>query len=178
MQRYFDFSRLIRKYSSDFVALTLSEGWYSDSGVWINGDVIKTTLTGAIINHRESKILRSEGTLGAKDKALYMLKPIDDKLQGAKVIHDDNVYSISDCLENAKFTGVYAYTLKYISAFKDFAPDYDLTAALERLEKRLDGVLVDTMPHRPHRSVAKQSERLEKRLDGVLIDKEVISTDR
>lgn len=142
--QYFNFSRLVNKYSSEFTAITLSTGYYDDSGDWVNGDVIKNNLRGAIIGQRESKIFRSEGALTEKDKRLFTLAPIDDKLHGAKVIYDGNIYSITDCAENAKFTGVYAYTLKYISAFKETTSDYDLTIELERLEKRLDGVLGET----------------------------------
>ena len=142
--QYFNFFRLIKKYSSEFTAITLENGYYDDTGDWINGDTVKTVLTGAIISHKESRIFRSEGTLTEKDKRLFTLSPIDNKLIGAKLIHDGNIYGLLDCSENATFTGVYAYTLKYVSAFKDVAPDYDLTTDLERLAKRLDGVLINS----------------------------------
>lgn len=48
-----------------------------------------------------------------------MLKPLEQALKGAKVVYNGKVYSIEDCGENAEFTGVYAYTLKYCSAFKE-----------------------------------------------------------
>lgn len=172
--QYYNFTRLIKKYSSEFTAITLTEGYYDDTGDWVNGSLSAVKLNGAIISHKESKIFRSEGALTEKDKRLFVFQPIDDKLHGAKVIHDDysgkNVYSIVDNVENSKFTGVFAYTLKYVSAFKDFAPDYDLTEALERLEKRLDGVLVDTEPPKPDSSFSEATTRLEKRLGGVDYD--------
>lgn len=116
--QYFNFSRLINKYMTDFTAITFSEGYYNDSGDFVKGEKTETTLQGAIINYKESTVRRSEGTLTAQDKRLFMLKPLEQALKGAKVIHDGKTYSIEDCGENAMFSGVYAYTLKYCSAFK------------------------------------------------------------
>lgn len=113
----FDFSYLINKYATEFIAEIPPEGKYNDAGEWEAGAATKKTLHGAIISHRESKIFRSEGTLTGKDKALYMLEPLEKSLHGAKVIHGDKIYSIGDLLENSGFTGVWAYTLKYVSAF-------------------------------------------------------------
>lgn len=135
---YFNFSRLVNKYSSEFTAITLQTGYYNDSGDWVDGEAAEITLQGAIIKHRDSKIYKSNGTLTAKDRALFLLEPLDDKLTGVQVVYEDDVYSIEDNLENAKFTGVYKYTLKYVSAFKDKLQG-DLTDEAERLEKRLDG---------------------------------------
>ena len=112
-------------------------------------DQEKIDLEGAIISFKESKVYRSEGTYTANDKRLFMLKPIDDKLNGAKVAYEGKVYSVEDNTENAKFTGVYAYTLKFCSAFKNKEHDYDLTDAVWKLEQRLDGTLVEKAPTPP-----------------------------
>lgn len=168
--QYFNFSRLINKYKSDFTCITLAEGYFNDAGDWVKGETVLSNMSGAIISHTDLKIFRSEGTLTEKDKRLFMLKPIDNKLIGAKVIHEGNAYSLNDCLENAKFTGVYVYTLKYISAFKDVAPEYDLTEDLERLEKRLDGTLVDEGEIPPDTTYTDESLRLAQRLGGESID--------
>lgn len=165
--QYFNFSRLVNKYSTDFTAITLSAGYFDDAGTWVEGETVLTELRGAIISHTESKIFRSEGALSVKDKRLFMLQPIDNKLIGAKVVYEKDAYSLSDCLENSKFTGVYAYTLKYVSAFKEIAADYDLTEDLERLEKRLDGILVDEEKPLPDNSFKEAAESLEKRLEGL-----------
>ena len=117
MAQYFNFQRLIEKYSTDFIVEIPSEGDWNDAGEWEAGAPKQKTLHGAIISHSESKIYRSEGTLTGQDRALYMLEPLENALHGAKVIHGDNVYSIGDLLNNAPFTGVYAYTLKCVSAF-------------------------------------------------------------
>ena len=52
----YNFSRLIKKYRSEFKTITLANGYYNDSGDWVKGDETETVLTGAIINFTEDKI--------------------------------------------------------------------------------------------------------------------------
>jgi hypothetical protein len=118
MQLY-NFKRLIRKYNSEFTLITLTDGYYDDAGDWIKGEVKETTLNGAVISFKESKIYRSEGTLTTNDRRLFTLEPVPNALKGTKAVVNGILYSIEDCTENAKFTGVYAYTLRYISAFNE-----------------------------------------------------------
>lgn len=114
--QYFNFQRLIKKYETNFTLITQSDGKY-EYGEWVEGEKKQDNLKGAIISHKESKIFRAEGTLKAKDKRLFMTQPIEKALEGAKVIYNGSVYNVEDCSDNAIFTGVYAYTLKYVSAF-------------------------------------------------------------
>lgn len=114
----FDFTDLIEEHSSDFVAEIPSKGEYNDLGDYVKSEPIRKTLRGAIISHRESKIFRSAGALTGKDMALYMLEPLENALQLAKIYFEGNEYRVGDLLTNHKFTGVWAYTLKYVSAFK------------------------------------------------------------
>ena len=117
MAQYFHFERLIRKYSTEFTAIVPSDGKYDDSGEWVQGEPSEQKMTGAIISHRLNKIFKSEGTLTEQDRILYTLAPLDKSLTGATVIHGGNKYSIGSLNENAEFTGVYSYTLKFVSAF-------------------------------------------------------------
>lgn len=116
---YFDFSRLIGKYSREFTAITRTKGSYDNKGKFQEGKKTSQTLTGAIIGFKESKIFRSSGTLTAKDKHLFMLEPISGALKGAEIIFEGEKFNIDAETENAKFTGVYAYVLKYVSAFDE-----------------------------------------------------------
>ena len=117
----FNFSRLINKYKSEFKTITLASGYYNDAGDWVKGEESEITLTGAVISFTENKIYRSDGTLTTNDKRLFMLSPIDNALKGSKVIYEGNVYNIQDSRDNARFTGVWAYTLKFVSAFNEGA---------------------------------------------------------
>ena len=163
---YFDFRRLINKYISTFEAVLLTGGYFDDVGEWVEADKETITMYGAVISYRESKVYRSEGTLTAKDKRLFMLMPLDDKLHGAKVVYEGDVYSVEDATDNAKFTGVWAYTMKYVSAFKEKSPSYDATEEIDQLEQRLDGVLLADEPDTPVVETS-DAELLRKRLDGV-----------
>lgn len=129
----YDFSRLIRKYSSNFKAITLTAASFNDKGDFVKAEEQEINLQGAIISFKESKVYRSEGTLTTKDKRLFTLEPIAPYLQGSKVIYEGNVYSVENNTENAKFTGVYAYALKYVSAFKETRHEYDTTEQLDNV---------------------------------------------
>ena len=115
--QYFDFSSLIEQYSVDLKVLGESKGAYDDSGEYVAGEKTEYIFHGAIVAFSENKVYRSEGQLTSQDKLLIMREPIDRALHGAKVIHDNRQYRIESELENAGFTGVYQYTLKYVSAF-------------------------------------------------------------
>lgn len=115
--QYFDFSSLIAKYSTDFYVITLTEDGYDDRGVWQKGQETRTKKTGAIIAFKESKIFRAEGQIKAKDKRLIVTQPLPDALIGASVEHKGQRYMIESGLENAEFTGVYSYLLRWVSAF-------------------------------------------------------------
>lgn len=114
---YFDFSNLIRKYMTSFTALIPADGYKDNRGVWVAGEPTERTLHGAIISMRESRLIRSQGVYTSQDRALYMLEPLEKALDAVFIIHDGRKYSIASELENAEFTGVYAYVLKYVSVF-------------------------------------------------------------
>lgn len=114
---FFNFNRLIAKYGSNLTAITIADGHYDESGEWVKDETSETIIFGAVISHSENKIYRSEGALTKQDRRFFTANPINPSLMGAKAIYDGKVYSIENCSENAKFTGVYAYTLKYVSVF-------------------------------------------------------------
>lgn len=163
---YFDFTNLIKKYSDDFIAEMPSETYYDNSGDAVKGSPKRYVLRGAIISHRESKIFRSQGTLTGQDRALYMLEPLSNALQLAKIIYDGKVFSVGDMLENSRFTGVWAYTLKYVSAFKETAPSHDITDELDRLENRLDGIEIAAEEQPAEPTITDNLAALEKRMSG------------
>ena len=117
MAQYFNFNRLVEKYSKEFVAEIPSSGDFDDLGNYVENAPQKETLFGAIIAHRESKVFKSGGTITQQDRALYMLEPLKNSLQGAKIVYEGKYYSIGSLLENSEFTGVWAYNLQFVSAF-------------------------------------------------------------
>ena len=115
-RQYFDFSSLIADYANDFTVITRGAGGYNGSGEWVAGKEETRLFRGAIIGFKESKIIRAEGTLTAKDKHLFMLQQLPEALVGAKVTYQGQEYLIESELENAEFTGVYSYVLRWCSA--------------------------------------------------------------
>ena len=116
-RQYFDFSGLISDFENPFTVVTHKEAGYDERGNWQKGQEEKKVLKGAIIGFKESKVFRSEGAITAKDKRLFMLRPLPQALMGAKVIYNKQEYKIDSELENAEFTGVYSYLLRWVSAF-------------------------------------------------------------
>lgn len=116
-RQYFDFSSLIADFANPFQVVTHTESGYDAAGDWQEGKEQITELTGAIINFKESKVFRSEGAITAKDKRLFMQNRLPDALVGATVKYKGQRYKIESELENAEFTGVYSYLLKWVSAF-------------------------------------------------------------
>lgn len=116
-RQYFDFSSLIRQHAATFEVISRKESGYDEAGDWIEGQEMRTSYTGAILAFRESKVFRSEGKITAQDRRLYMLQALPSALMGAEVLYKGRKYMIESELENAEFTGVYSYHLKYVSAF-------------------------------------------------------------
>ena len=116
-RQYFDFSSLIADFANPFKVVTHTEKGYDAAGDWQEGKEHITELTGAIVNFKESKLYRSDGAITAKDKRLFMRKQLSDALIGATVIYKGQRYKIDSELENAEFTGVYSYLLKWVSVF-------------------------------------------------------------
>lgn len=116
-RQYFDFSDLIDDYSTTFEVITHTAGGYDEAGDWQDGQETRTEYTGAIISFKESKVFRSDGKITNKDKRLFMQQALPDALVGASVVHDGKEYMIESEHENAEFTGVYSYFLRYVSAF-------------------------------------------------------------
>ena len=113
-----DFSQLIKQHLTTFTVCKQSEGRII-GGEWVKGEETQEIMQGAIISFKQSKILNSGGTITEQDRALYMLKPISEALQGAKVIYEGKEYSISSSNDNALFTGVYSYILKRCNVFDE-----------------------------------------------------------
>ena len=118
---YFNFNRLISKYSREFTVIVNSEGEYDAKGDWVDGEKREITMTGAIMAMSESKVYNSNGAYTSKDKVLYMTEPLSDTLFDCDVKFLGNVYKIDSTVEadDADFTGVYHYILKWVSVFEE-----------------------------------------------------------
>lgn len=116
-RQYFDFSGLISDYENPLTVITHTKAGYDEAGDWKGETEKRKEYTGAIIAFKESKVFRSDGKLTAKDKRLFMREALPDALIGASVEYRGQKYMIESELENAEFTGVYSYLLKWVSAF-------------------------------------------------------------
>ena len=116
-RQYFDFTGLISDYSNTFTVVVPEDEGYDEKGDWKAGSEKRESLRGAIIAFKESKVFRSDGAITAKDKRLFMQQALPKALIGAEIEYRGQRYKIESELENAEFTGVYSYLLKWVSAF-------------------------------------------------------------
>jgi hypothetical protein len=115
---YFNFDNLINKYSSDFTLLYAQNEAYNEFGDKTNTftTVVKR---GAIIGINDTKVYRSEGVLTVSDKDLFIKESLGD-ITKAYVIYDGHRFKVeANPQDNHKFTGVWHYTLKWISVFEE-----------------------------------------------------------
>lgn len=119
MRQYFDFSGLIMDFSNAFTVITHTGGGYDDAGDYQPGREKRITMHGAIIAYKQSKVFRSEGRITTQDRRLFTQQALPDALIGAEVLYKGQKYMIESETENAEFTGVYSYMLKWTSAFRE-----------------------------------------------------------
>lgn len=114
---YFNFARLVKKYSRPFTLITHAQGGYV-GGVYQSGEETRTEYSGAIISMTENKLYQMGGTYTSQDRHLYMLEPLGNALKGAQVEFDGDVYNVEENRSkgNEAFTDVFSYTLKWVSA--------------------------------------------------------------
>lgn len=121
--QYFNFKRLIDKYRREFTVIIPAEKKLNDAGDWVRSEATEKTLSGAIIRHRQSKVYKSNGTLTLNDYALYMTEEPPIEIVGTTVICDNKKFKVESALNNAEYTGIWNFNLKYISAFKEVGAD-------------------------------------------------------
>ena len=114
---YFDFKRLVKKYSKQVTVIIPAVGDYDDYGDYQEGKPTETTLEGAVIRHRQNKINQSNGVLTEDDYAFYVTEKPAFNIIGTTVICDNQQFTVKSKLDNSEFTGVWGFNLKYISAF-------------------------------------------------------------
>ena len=100
---YFRFERLITKYGRRFDIIIPAMGEYV-GGVWKEGKPVIEEEFGAILSLSETKLYQLGGTLSAQDRHLYMNHAIRHHIEENR------------SRGNEEFTGVYAYTLRWVSA--------------------------------------------------------------
>ena len=116
-RQYFNFAPLIADFANDVEVISVGERQLDSSGKWVTTEGKRQNIRGAVIGFRESKIYRSGGTITSKDKHFFTHQPIPDALIGANAVFRGQRYTIEAETENAEFTGVYSYVLRWVSAF-------------------------------------------------------------
>lgn len=123
IERY-DFTDLIRRHSVNFEVLTHTQGKYIN-GKYQKGTETVTQCRGAILplqngnTHRaggmaDGIIYQSGGTYTAKDRALYMISPLEGALKEIQVRYKGDVYSVESVQDFSDYSPTYIYVLKWV----------------------------------------------------------------
>ena len=123
MPNYFNFKRLINKYSVEFKVIIPSQEWDEENFEYKKGRTTEKIMTGAIINFTESKRYKYEGVITEKDMRLFTNNPLSNELVSSYVIYQGNKYKIEQSTENSNFTGVYSYILRWVDIFSGSGGD-------------------------------------------------------
>ena len=118
MAKLYNFDRLIDKYSVDFTLVSVSEGSYV-GGKYVEGTKTETLCRGAVVPVSDSKIYQSGGVITAKDRQLYMKKPVEKSLTGSKIKFRGNVYKIEQETNYDDYANVCIYMLKWVEKLSD-----------------------------------------------------------
>jgi hypothetical protein len=116
--RYFNFDRLVKKYSRPVTLNIRQKGSYS-GGIYHEGEEETVVIAGAVISMKMQSGNNSGGNYSAEDKHLYTLSPIPHALENVTVEFDGKMYTATVDRDsgNEPFTGVYVYYLKWIKPF-------------------------------------------------------------
>ncbi len=114
--KLYNFSRLITKYGVNFETIETKGGKYVN-GYWQEGKKEIKDGFGAVIPLAERKIYQSGGSYTAKDRQLYMFKPLDGDLKSIKILYRNNIYSVEQETDYSDYSDVFVYLLKYVSLF-------------------------------------------------------------
>ena len=111
--KLYNFTRLIRKYSTTF-CLHRKQGGYV-SGKWEDGDTIVKEMRGAIVPLSERKVYSSGGAYTTQDRELYLTKALEAPLRALTVVWDGNTYTVEEGRNFEVYADVAVYTLKWVS---------------------------------------------------------------
>jgi hypothetical protein len=114
MGKLYDFTQLIKKYSTEFTVLSQKESRY-DGGIRVDGETVTTVLSGAVVPLGERKLYQSGGAYTSQDRSLYMFKRIPQALMDGKVLYKGDTYSIEEETEYSDFADVFIYTLRRVN---------------------------------------------------------------
>lgn len=124
MTERYNFVDLIKRHSVPFEVITHTEGGYVN-GRYIKGTEIVNESLGAILplqngnTHRaggmaDGIIYQSGGTYTAKDRALYMISPLEGALKEIQVRYKGDVYSVESVQDFSDYSPAYIYVLKWV----------------------------------------------------------------
>lgn len=116
MSKLYNFCRLIERYSVPFVLIERTDGHYDD-GLWVEGEIKRTEMQGAVVPLPESKLYMAGGALSAADRQLILMQPLACLLKEAQIEAGGYRYDIEEETDYGDYADVAVYLLRRVSSF-------------------------------------------------------------
>ncbi len=110
------FDRLLAKYSVPFVFLAAEKGQY-EAGVYQPGQLQRLEMYGAIFPLPEKRRYQPGGSYTESDRRLVLPKPLQAALQEARVLYQNQLYSIEEETDHSAYANVAIYLLRRAGRF-------------------------------------------------------------
>lgn len=107
----FEFADFVDEFKVPFVAISESEGDWSDDGKWIPGGPTETPMKGIVLPLSEDDLQYAEaGTYSVKDKKIYTTQALE---MGAEVEYKGDRYTIQNFKDYSEYADVYIYLMRW-----------------------------------------------------------------
>lgn len=117
MSKMYDFTRLVKKYSSQIEIVTHVKGEYVN-GKYVRGEEVVTESEGAVVPMTQRKIYQSGGTLKTTDRQLYALQEIPGPLDGAEIRHKGKTYKVEEDTDYTDYSDAHVYIMRWVEQKK------------------------------------------------------------
>ncbi|KOP82005.1 hypothetical protein AMS60_05610 [Bacillus sp. FJAT-21945] len=109
--KQFEFADFVDEFYVPFTYVEQKDGYWNDSGDWIEGGEITISSGGIILPLSEDDLKYSEaGTYSKKDKKLYVTNELKT---GNKVIYKNDKYTIQNFKDYSDYADVFIYFMRW-----------------------------------------------------------------
>ncbi|MEH6943390.1 hypothetical protein [Bacillus sp. JJ722] len=112
MSKQFEFADFVDEFYVPFTYIKQSEGYWTDSGDWVEGSKTPVSTGGIVLPLSEDDLKYSEaGTYSEKDKKVYVTTEL--KI-GNTVLYKDDEYTIQNFKDDySDYADVYIYLMRW-----------------------------------------------------------------
>lgn len=109
--KHFEFADFVDEFKVPLVAISESEGYWTDDGKWVPGGPKEISMSGIVLPLTEDDLQYTEaGTYSVKDKKIYVLSPLNE---GQKINYKGDIFTIKNFKDYSDYADVYIYFMRW-----------------------------------------------------------------